>query len=347
MSVIQLNTAKPETDPQANATVKEIQLEIPVDDLAVAREVFTKEAAALTSLAKNLGENFIQAINLLEKSTGKIIVTGMGKSGHIGAKIAATLASTGSPAFFVHPSEASHGDLGMIADNDAVIAIGHSGNSKELSDILAYCQRYGIAVIGITGNSSSSLAQAATVVLLDGVTEEACPLNLAPTSSAVAALALGDAIAVTLMKRRQFKAEDFARFHPGGKLGARLLKVKDVMAQGDDIPLAAETASMRDVILEMTTKNRGGVGIVNAAGKLVGVITDGDLKRHINTNLLEMTAGQVMSGAPFTVKPTLFATAAVYAMQKQNKMMLFVTEEETGKPVGILQIQQCLQAGII
>jgi arabinose-5-phosphate isomerase len=315
------------------------------DGIATAKDVLLKEAEALKVVAENLGDDFTNAIHTLCDIKGRVVVTGMGKSGHIAAKVAATLASTGTPAFFVHPGEASHGDLGMITKEDAVIAIGHGGESKELGDILSYCARFDVPLVAVTGNVESTLAKAATFVLWDGVTEEACPLNMAPTSSSTCALAIGDAIAVTMMMRKGFSREDFSQYHPGGKLGAQMLKVSDIMVDGDNVPCVTEKASVDEAIIEMTSKNLGGVGILNGDGDLVGIISDGDLKRHMSPNLLGINVTEIMTKDPQTVKPDVFAASAVHLMQEKKITTLFVLENK--KPIGVLRILDCLQAGVI
>ncbi len=315
------------------------------DDLKIAIELLQKEASAILFMAENLGDNLTNTIQTLCNIKGRIIVTGMGKSGHIGAKIAATLASTGTPAFFVHPSEASHGDLGMITKDDAVIAIGHGGESRELGDILNYCTRFNVPLIAITGKLESTLAKAATFTLWDGVTDEACPLNMAPTSSSTCALAIGDAIAVTMMLRKGFTKEDFSKYHPGGKLGSQLLKVADIMVKGNDIPLIQSTATVADAIIEMTSKNLGGVGILNTNNELIGIISDGDLKRHMSETLLTTKVTDIMTTNPQTIQQNLFAASAVSLMQEKKITTLFVMENK--KPVGVLRILDCLQAGVI
>ena len=315
----------------------------------VGADVLTQEAAALSNLASSLGDDFARAVELIQHAKGRVIVTGMGKSGHIGAKIAATLASTGTPAFFVHPGEASHGDLGMVTREDVVIGISHSGETKELADILAYCARFNVPLIALTGKPASALGSAADVALINGVTKEACPLNLAPTTSTTATLALGDALAVTLMHARGFKPEDFANFHPGGKLGAQLLKVKDIMVKGKDLPLVAEHTPMREALLEITGKSLGLVGVVGEQGQLCGVITDGDLRRHMNDGLLDIAARDIMSTGPLTTRPDMLASAAVALMQdndkKRNITALFVMDGN--KPVGVIHIHHCLRAGVV
>ncbi|MFZ2620503.1 MAG: KpsF/GutQ family sugar-phosphate isomerase [Alphaproteobacteria bacterium] len=313
-------------------------------DLAEARRLLTAEAAALTTVAEKLDDSFSRAVDILFGLKGRVIVTGMGKSGHIGAKMAATFASTGTPAFFVHPGEASHGDLGMMTANDAVIALSHSGESRELQDILAYCGRYSIPLIAITGKPASTLAKAATVVLLNHVAVEACPIGMAPTSSTTVSLALGDALATALMVRRGFKKEDFSRYHPGGKLGAQLLKVSDVMVSAD-LPTVTATTPMNAALITLTTKNLGCVAIVDSQ-KLLGIFTDGDLKRHIaKPNFLQQQVGELMTANPITITPTAFATQAVKLMQ--DKKITTVLVAENGILQGVLHINQCLAAGIV
>lgn len=315
------------------------------DAITAAKEVLLKEAEALQVVADNLGDEFTNTIDTLADIKGRIVVTGMGKSGHIAAKVAATLASTGTPAFFVHPGEASHGDLGMITAEDAVIAIGHGGESRELGDILSYCQRFDIPLIAITGKLESTLAKSATYALWDGVTEEACPLNVAPTSSSTCALAIGDAIAVTLMLKKGFTKEDFSTYHPGGKLGSQLLKVADIMVKGKDIPTVSEDVTVDTAIIEMTSKNLGGVGILNKDGDLIGIVSDGDLKRHMSPDLLTKNVTEIMTTSPKTVSADIFAASAVHLMQEKKITTLFVLEGQ--KPVGVLRILDCLQAGVI
>jgi arabinose-5-phosphate isomerase len=316
------------------------------EGLKEARRLLKAEAAALQTLAKNLDVSFTETVELLLRLKGRAIVTGMGKSGHIGAKIAATLASTGTPAFYIHPGEASHGDLGMITADDAVIALSHSGESRELSDIVAYCTRHKVPLIAITGRAHSTLARAASHVLLNGVEKEACPLNLAPTSSTTASLALGDALAIVLMQRRGFKKEDFSHYHPGGKLGAQLLKVQDIMLN-KNLPLLEPEAPMTEVLVELTSKNMGCVGIVENK-ILVGIITDGDLKRHMAPDILSKTAADIMTTSPITVTDETFATKAVQQMQEKEITVLFIVKnQQNNTPVGLLHMHHCLQAGIV
>tara|TARA_R110000868_G_scaffold218576_2_gene469091 strand:+ start:20182 stop:21165 length:984 start_codon:yes stop_codon:yes gene_type:complete len=319
-----------------------------VNDAAMAagRDVLKKEAESLLFLAENLDGNFVEAVDLmfnLSAKKGRVIVTGMGKSGHIGAKIAATLASTGTPSFAVHPGEASHGDLGMITEDDAVLAFSHSGETKELGDILGHCARFNIPLIAITRARTSTLGKAANICLENGVTTEACPMNIAPTSSTTATLALGDALAVAIMRRRGFKPEDFANFHPGGKLGSKLSTVSTLMVR--DIPLVSEVSTMDKVLLMISEKRLGIVGVTNDMGVLTGIITDGDLRRHMGADILNKTAKDVMSSSPKTITEDIMATAAVHIMQENKITALFVLENK--KPVGVLHIHNCLQAGVI
>src|SRR5580658_6647115 len=260
-------------------------------DIDVARRVLRTEIAGLEALAGGLDDGFARAVDLLAAATGRVIVTGMGKSGHIARKIAATFASTGTPAQFVHPAEASHGDLGMIGAGDVVLALSNSGNSAELTDIVAYSRRFEIPLIAITGDARSTLAEAADVVLLLPAAAEACSMGLTPTTSTTMMLALGDALAVALLERKGFSTEDFQLFHPGGSIGRKLLRVGDIMHTGPAIPLADLRMPMSEAILLMTAKSFGCVGVCDVTGKLIGVITDGDLRRHMGDALLGRTAG--------------------------------------------------------
>jgi arabinose-5-phosphate isomerase len=273
-----------------------------------------------------------------------VIVTGMGKSGHVGHKIASTMASTGTPALFVHPAEASHGDLGMIAKNDAVIALSNSGETPELGDLIAFCKRFSIPLIGFTGRAGSALADAADVALLLPAAKEACPLGLAPTTSTTMMLALGDAIAVALLERNGFTAEHFQVLHPGGKLGRKLLRVADLMDTGDDVPLARPDAVMADVILVMTAKRHGCCGIVDADDRLIGIITDGDLRRHMEAGLLGRAAAEIMTGSPQTIRPEAFAAEALGLMNARKITTLFAVRD--GRPVGFLYMHALLRAGV-
>lgn len=321
-------------------------LKMTYNDIIVGAEVLRKEAQGLQSLAEKLDQSFVDAVNLMHATQGRVVVTGMGKSGHIGAKIAATLASTGTISYFVHPGEASHGDLGMITEEDVVLAFSHSGETKELSDVLAHCARFGIPIVAITGKANSTLGKAGTVTLINGITEEACPMNLAPTSSTTATLALGDALAVALMERRGFKSSDFANFHPGGKLGSKLSPVSAFMATGGDLPLISPQTTMADAILEMTAKSQGAVGVIDDDNTLLGVITDGDLRRHLSSNILDKAAADVMTKNPLTVDADALASKAVHMMQEKKITSLFVVDN-TKKVQGLIHIHHCLQAGVI
>ena len=315
-------------------------------DLTVARRVLGLEAGALTALADALDQSFTAALDLLQAVTGRVIISGMGKSGHVSRKIAATLASTGTPAQFVHPGEASHGDLGMITGKDAVVAISNSGRTAELGDLVAYTRRFAIPLIAITGRAGSTLAVAADVALILPQVDEACPMGLAPTTSTTMTLGLGDAIAIALLERRGFSAEDFQLFHPGGSLGRKLLKVRDIMHDGDELPLCLSETRMADAILTMTAGRFGCVGVVDGEGGLLGIITDGDLRRHMDPDLLSLRAGDVMTGEPKTIRPGALAAEAlrVMTMREHPITSLFVVEERS--PSGIVHIHDCLRAGV-
>lgn len=314
-------------------------------DLARARRVLKIEQDGLQALADSLDGPFVEALDLIEKAEGRVVVTGMGKSGHVGNKIAATLASTGQPAFFVHPGEASHGDLGMVLKGDVVIALSNSGETAELSDIIAYTRRYRIGLIAMTGRAGSTLAEAADVALVIPDSPEACSIGMAPTTSTTVMLALGDALAVCLLDRKGFTAEDFRNFHPGGKLGQRLLKVADLMHGGDQMPLIGLGAPMGDALLEMTAKSFGVVGVTDEGGRLVGVITDGDLRRHMSADLINQKASDVMTPGGIAVQTNQIATEAVAIMNERKVTALFCVED--GKPCGILHIHDCLRAGVV
>lgn len=317
--------------------------------LQLGRAVIELEAEALSALVPRLNDDFARACRLILDSPGRVVVTGMGKSGHIGGKIAATLASTGTPAFFVHPGEAQHGDLGMIQPQDVVIAISNSGETGEILTILPIIKRMGAKLIALTGNSASSLAKQADAHLDAGVAKEACPLNLAPTSSTTAALALGDALAVALLKTRNFTSDDFARSHPGGKLGRRLLLyVRDLMHSGDRIPLVPETASLREALLEMTGKGLGMTGVLDASGKLAGIYTDGDLRRTLNKGLDVYNAkiSDVMTRLPKTCRADQLAAEIVQLMEKHNISSLMVVDADN-RVQGALNMGDLLRAGVV
>lgn len=303
------------------------------------------EISGLESLKNSLGFDFAKAVDLCHQLKGRVIVTGMGKSGHIGRKIAATLASTGTPAHFVHPGEASHGDLGMITPQDAVIALSNSGKTTELGDIITYSKRYQIPLIAITGGKDSSLGSAADILLLLPEADEACPMGLAPTTSTTQTLALGDALAVALINKRNFSATDFKVFHPGGKLGSQLAKVSDLMHPFDQTPLLTDDQNMSTALLEMTAKSFGCVGIMGQSDQVLrGIITDGDLRRHMDDHLMQKNVSDVMSPKPSTIGPDHLAAEALAIMNERTITSLFVTKDS--KPVGILHIHDCLRAGL-
>ena len=312
-------------------------------DLASALRVLKLEAEGLEALARALDGRFARAVDLLSGVQGRVVVTGMGKSGHIARKIAATFASVGTPALYVHPAEASHGDLGMITKADAVLAISNSGETTELSDLLGYTRRFSILLIAITSGPASTLAETADVTLVLPAAPEACPLGLAPMTSTTMTLALGDALAVALLERKGFSAADFQVLHPGGRLGRKLLRVADIMHTGAEIPVAAPTAKMADALLTMTAKHFGCVGVVEDK-KLIGIITDGDLRRHVGPGFLDKSAGEVMTPAPKTIRPGALASEALGLMNARNITNLFVVED--GAPVGILHVHDILRAGV-
>ncbi len=313
-------------------------------DIASAKRVLSIEAKALDGLADSLGQSFCRALDILAGVSGRIVVTGMGKSGHIGHKIAATFSSTGTPAFFVHPAEASHGDLGMIAKGDAVLALSNSGETTELADIVAYAKRFEIPLIGVTGGFDSALAEAADVALILPESEEACPMGLAPTTSTTVMLALGDAMSVALLERKGFSPDEFHVLHPGGKLGRRLIKVSDIMHSGEKMPLTGPDTLMAEALIEMTAKSFGCVGIIGPEGLLQGVITDGDLRRHMNPELVGKKVNEVMTKGVLAINPEMLASVALGIMNVRSITNIFVTKDD--RPVGILHIHDCLRAGV-
>jgi len=307
------------------------------------RNVLLQESAALNRMAAALDEAFVKAVQLIIGCKGRVIVTGMGKSGHIARKIAATLASTGQPAFFVHPAEAAHGDLGMIVKGDIVIAISNSGESAELAAILHYTRRFSIPLIAVTSNTDSTLAQAGDVVLLLPHEAEAGAGGLAPTTSTTMTLALGDALAVAVFESRGFSPEDFKNFHPGGKLGRALLRVEEIMHAHEELPLVKKTDTMDSVLLVMTAKGFGCAGVVDENGKLIGMITDGDLRRHMNKDLVRNTAESLMTAGPMTIAPRLMAVEALAILNETHRTQLFVVDPQN-MPVGIVHIHDLLRA---
>ena len=284
-------------------------------------------------------------LKLFSNITGRLIVTGMGKSGHIGSKMAATFASTGTPAFFVHPAEANHGDLGMIARDDAILAMSWSGEASELEGILTYSRRFKIPLVAVTSKPQSTLAKQADICLVLPREEEACPHGLAPTTSTVMQLALGDALAISLLESRGFSPTDFKTFHPGGQLGANLTQIRDLMHVNDDVPLVKSTAPISDAVTSISDKGFGCVGIVDDTGKLIGIITDGDLRRNLYANIADMKIADIMTNAPKVVSPTTLASTATALMNEMKLTALFVTENET--PVGLIHMHDLLRAGVV
>jgi arabinose-5-phosphate isomerase len=305
------------------------------------------EAAALVelenALAGEMGEPFEQACALINAARGRVIVTGMGKSGHIGTKIAATLASTGTPSFFVHPAEASHGDLGMITPEDVILALSWSGETAELRNIVFYSRRFRVPLIAITSRGDSTLARSADAALILPRVEEACPHGLAPTTSALIQLALGDALAISLLEGRGFTADDFFKFHPGGSLGANLAHVRDVMHVGERIPLAPLGTLMKEALFLMSHKGFGCLGITDGPGNLVGIITDGDLRRHLSDDIFDRRVEEVMTREPKTIAPNALVASALEILNSASIMALMVVENR--RPVGIVHLHDLLRIG--
>ena len=315
--------------------------------IEVARAVLAAEAAGLRALSASLDVKFHAAVECLAGCTGRVVVSGMGKSGHVARKIASTLASTGTPALFVHPAEASHGDLGMIVPGDAILALSNSGETAELADLVAHARRFGLPLIAITGRPASALARAANTVMLLPAAAEACPMGLAPTTSTTMQLALGDALAVALLTRRGFTASDFSVNHPGGRLGTQLRRVADLMHQGDAIPLADAALPMDRALILMTSKGFGCLGALDVDGRLQGVLTDGDLRRAMGPGLLSRSVQDVMNPSPRTIGPDALAADALRAMNAGPRPVtsLFVLDSER-RPIGILHVHDLLRAGV-
>jgi arabinose-5-phosphate isomerase len=318
-----------------------------------AKRVLRIEADAVAALINRVDERFEHAVDMILNCRGRVVVTGMGKSGLIGKKIAATLASTGTPALFLHPAEGIHGDLGMVTRGDTVIALSNSGETEEIARMLPSLKRIGIKIIALTGNIQSTLAKNSDVVIDVGVKEEACPLGLAPTASTTATLAMGDALAVALLDKRGFKEEDFACFHPGGALGKRLLlRVKDIMHTGDAVPAVSEETMIKDAIYEISSKKMGVTSVLNSSGRLVGVISDGDLRRWMEKteksgeNLLAKKAGDIMTKKPKVIGQDALAAEAVAVMENSSITCLIVTGPE-GKPEGVIHLHDLLKAGVV
>ena len=303
--------------------------------------------AALLDSSCGLAARFDAAVALITRATGRVIITGMGKSGHVGRKIAATLASTGAPAYFVHPGEASHGDLGMIQSGDVILALSWSGETAELADIITYSRRYGIALVALTSNAESALGREADVCLDLPKSEEACPNGLAPTTSTTMQLVMGDALAVALLEARGFTAQDFRQFHPGGKLGANLSFVRDIMHKDEAIPLVPVGARMEHALIEMTGKRFGCVGVIDEAGLLVGIITDGDLRRRmkVSHDLLAEPVEQVMTPRPMTITPDTMAAEALALLNETKRSVVLVVDDSL-KPVGIVHLHDLYRVGV-
>lgn len=301
-------------------------------------------AALIDAIKGSLGAPFVAAVDLIKTASGRLIVTGMGKSGHVGRKIAATFASTGTPAYFVHPGEASHGDLGMITRDDVIMALSWSGETAELKDLIDYSRRFRAGLIAVTADAASTLAKAADVALILPQAREACPHNLAPTTSSLLQLALGDALAVALLESRGFTALNFRDLHPGGRLGAKLKFVRDLMHTGPSVPLIARGATMSDAITEMTAKTFGCVGITDDSGRLIGIITDGDLRRHMGDGLLKARVDVVMTTNPKTISPDQLVSEAIELLNSSKIMAVIVVD--AGKPVGIVHMHDLLRAGV-
>jgi len=315
-----------------------------------ARRALTTEAEGLQQLIAALdgplGDAFAKSVQLIRTAKGRVVMTGMGKSGHIARKIAATLASTGTPASFVHPAEASHGDLGMITPDDVVIMISNSGESPELRDILIYAKRFAVPLVAITSVATSTLGQEADIVLPLPRAKEACPNGLAPTTSTLLQLALGDALAMALLEDKGFSAHDFRKFHPGGKLGAQLKHVRDIMHKRDELPLGPETLPMSDALIVMTQKSYGCFGVVDPQGRLTGIVTDGDLRRNMRPDLLNSTVGHVMTRAPKTISPDALASEALEQLNAMKITSLFAIDAEQ-RPVGLVHIHDLLRIGLV
>jgi arabinose-5-phosphate isomerase len=323
----------------------------PFDVIGKAREVLEIEARGILSLKDRLGDDFARAVDILYACEGKAVVTGLGKSGQVGRKIAATLASTGTPAFFLHAAEGLHGDLGMIARKDAILAVSKSGETEEVLKLLPMIKRWGLNLIVITGSVRSTLARAGDAVLNVEVPEEACPLGLSPTTSTTATLAMGDALAVVLLEKRGFQQEDFLVRHPGGTLGRRLLlRTSDLMHCGEAVPLVSDNTGLQETLLEISAKRLGVTGVTGSTGQLIGIITDGDLRRALTRgdgNILALKAADVMTRDPKTIAASSLAAEAVAVMEQFSITSLFIVDPEWKKPLGIIHLHDLLKAGIV
>jgi arabinose-5-phosphate isomerase len=314
-------------------------------DLAAARRVLTTAGEALTRLAEALNGDFSHAVGLMLAAKGRVIVSGMGKSGHVARKTAATLSSTGTPAYFVHPAEASHGDMGAITRQDVLLLLSWGGETAELSDLITYAKRHRIPIIAIGANPDSTLIKAADVKLVLPRAPEACPMGLAPTTSTTMMLSLGDALAVALMERKGFSPDQYRDFHPGGSLGRALIRVSDLMHKGDAVPLASADTPMRDLLLTMASGRLGCVGVVDAKGALIGIVTDGDIRRHV-AGIENRNASEVMTADPKIARPDELAAEALALMTEKKITQLFVLAEGDPAPAGVIHIHDCLRAGL-
>ena len=332
----------------AAAAMKDVPESPESDDLAVARRVLDCASEAIAALGDGLNGDFSRAVDLLMHCTGRVIVSGMGKSGHVARKIAATLASTGTPAHFVHPAEASHGDLGAVTRADALLILSNSGETAELKDLITFAKRFSVPLIGVAGRADSALLRAADVALLLPHTREACPMGLAPTTSATLMLVLGDALAVALMERRGFTSDQYRELHPGGSLGKSLLRVRDIMHGEEELPLVGEETPLREVVQVMTEKRFGCAGVVDVTGHLVGIFTDGDLRRSVGRISDTAPITEFMTRSPKVAAPSDLAAQAVALMNRHNINVLFVTDvhDSEERPIGILHLHDCLRAGL-
>lgn len=321
-----------------------------MSSLEEAKRVLKIEAQAILNTMERLDESFEKAVDMICECSGKIVVAGIGKSGHIGRKMAATMSSTGTPAFFLHPTEGSHGDMGVIGRDDCLLVISYGGASQEIQDLLTYSTRKGLKLIAMTGNKESQMAKVASVCLDIGVQEEACPLKLAPTSSSTVTLALGDALAMAALKKKGFREEDFAEYHPGGKLGRRLLtRVKDIMHENGALPVVQDSASMVEAVSVMTgSEVRGVAAVINSDGHFVGVLTDGDIRRHLNKNKnpLDAKVSELMSHQPKTIDPEELAVKALFLMEQFTIQSLFVVHPDSKEPQGVIHLQDLIRAKI-